>query len=193
MLFTTQQLLSAQQQLSASWALSYSKAASWTWPKPRGCQQGVALGMWKTCLQASLPQLPTHILHIRLNEACSQSATHRSIIPGGACCGHQIDAHNILSLQVTGKKTDDKDTGSFLPEDFKTGEYEAAVKLEKQDDLKTASDHLLTQVNMAPGKQKHEAEVGSWILYLGFYHLYTLSSELHEVLPQISKLEIHAC
>lgn len=100
------------------------------------------------------------------------------MFPGGACCGHQTDAHNTFSLQVTGKKTDDKDTGSFLPEDFKTGEYEAAVKLEKQDDLKTASDHLPTQVDMAPGKQKkHEAEVGSRILYLGFYHLsYTFFS-----------------
>ncbi|NXA48678.1 ANKR1 protein, partial [Nothocercus julius] len=42
-----------------------------------------------------------------------------------------------LLLQVTGRKTDHKETGSFLPEDFKNGEYEAAVRLEKQEDLKT--------------------------------------------------------
>ncbi|KAM9282053.1 LOW QUALITY PROTEIN: ankyrin repeat domain-containing protein 1 [Cariama cristata] len=38
---------------------------------------------------------------------------------------------------VTGKKADTKETG-FLPEDFKNGEYEAAVRLEKQEDLKTS-------------------------------------------------------
>ncbi|POI28308.1 hypothetical protein CIB84_007942 [Bambusicola thoracicus] len=66
----------------------------------------------------------------------------------------------MFALQVTGKKTDDKETGSFLPEDFKTGEYEAAVKLEKQDDLRTASDDLSTQVDMAHGKEKkREAEL----------------------------------
>lgn len=102
------------------------------------------------------------------------------MFPGGACCSCQTDAHNMLALQVTGKKTDDKESGSFLPEDFKTGEYEAAVKLEKQDDLRTASDHLSTQVDMAHGKEKkREAEVGSWILYLGSYHLlYTFFSTL---------------
>uniref|UniRef100_A0A8C9L710 Ankyrin repeat domain-containing protein 1 n=1 Tax=Pavo cristatus TaxID=9049 RepID=A0A8C9L710_PAVCR len=91
---------------------------------------------------------------------------------------------------VTGKKTDDKDTSSFLPEDFKTGEYEAAVKLEKQDDLKTASDHLPTQEDTAHGKP-HEQEF-SWKknvpcgrtlpIYLPIYYLKTLRDRIcHEI------------
>ncbi|KAJ7420946.1 Ankyrin repeat domain-containing protein 1 [Pitangus sulphuratus] len=62
--------------------------------------------------------------------------------------------------RVTGKKADDKETGSFLPEDFKNGEYEAAVRLEKQDDLKTASEHSLTRGDLAYKKEKNlEAEL----------------------------------
>ncbi|KFP78719.1 Ankyrin repeat domain-containing protein 1, partial [Acanthisitta chloris] len=60
---------------------------------------------------------------------------------------------------VTGKKVDDKETCSFLPEDFKNGEYEAAVRLEKQDDLKT-SEHSLTRGDLAYEKEKKlEAEL----------------------------------
>ncbi|NXT87495.1 ANKR1 protein, partial [Anhinga rufa] len=65
-----------------------------------------------------------------------------------------------LLLQVTGKKADDKETGSFLPEDFKNGEYEAAVRLEKQEDLKTVSEHSLTRGDLAYEKEKKlEAEL----------------------------------
>ncbi|XP_009318386.1 PREDICTED: ankyrin repeat domain-containing protein 1 [Pygoscelis adeliae] len=61
---------------------------------------------------------------------------------------------------VTGKKADDKETGSFLPEDFKNGEYEAAVRLEKQEDLKTVSEHSLTRGDLAYEKEKKlEAEL----------------------------------
>lgn len=70
---------------------------------------------------------------------------------------------------MTGKKADDKETGSFLPEDFKNGEYEAAVRLEKQEDLKTISEHSLTRGDLAYEKEKKlEAEVGSSIFVLGF-------------------------
>lgn len=76
-----------------------------------------------------------------------------------------------LDLQVTGKKVDDKETGSFLPEDFKNGEYEAAVRLEKQEDLKTVPEHSLTRGDLAYEKEKKlEAEVGSWVFCLDFYH-----------------------
>lgn len=89
---------------------------------------------------------------------------------------------------MTGKKTDDKETGSFLPEDFKNGEYEAAVRLEKQDDLKTVSEHVLTRGDLAYQKEKKlEAEVGSW----AFIILCVLSAAAREVLS-LSKLEIHA-
>ncbi|KFV06764.1 Ankyrin repeat domain-containing protein 1, partial [Tauraco erythrolophus] len=61
---------------------------------------------------------------------------------------------------VTGKKADDKETGSFLPEDFKNGEYEAAVRLEKQEDLKTVPEHSLTRGDLAYEKEKKlEAEL----------------------------------
>ncbi|KAF4791346.1 Ankyrin repeat domain-containing protein 1 [Turdus rufiventris] len=61
---------------------------------------------------------------------------------------------------VTGKKVDDKETGSFLPEDFKNGEYEAAVRLEKQEDLKTIPEHSLTRGDLAYEKEKRlEAEL----------------------------------
>ncbi|XP_010188668.1 PREDICTED: ankyrin repeat domain-containing protein 1 [Mesitornis unicolor] len=61
---------------------------------------------------------------------------------------------------VTGKKADDKETGSFLPEDFKNGEYEAAVRLEKQEDLKTISEHSLSRDDLTYEKEKkREAEL----------------------------------
>ncbi|NXT12909.1 ANKR1 protein, partial [Prunella fulvescens] len=67
---------------------------------------------------------------------------------------------SCLHLQVTGKKVDDKETGSFLPEDFKNGEYEAAVRLEKQEDLKTIPEHSLTRGDLAYEKEKKlEAEL----------------------------------
>lgn len=93
---------------------------------------------------------------------------------------------------MTGKKTDDKETGSFLPEDFKNGEYEAAVRLEKQDDLKTVSEHVLTRGDLAYQKEKKlEAEVGSWAFAWAFIILCVLSAAAREVLS-LSKLEIHA-
>lgn len=55
---------------------------------------------------------------------------------------------------------DGRETGDFLPEDFKNGEYEAAVRLEKQEDLKTVTDHILTRRNLTYKEEKVlEAEV----------------------------------
>ncbi|XP_044096023.1 ankyrin repeat domain-containing protein 1 [Neovison vison] len=45
---------------------------------------------------------------------------------------------------VTGKKNGSEETGEFLPEDFRDGQYEAAVTLEKQEDLKTLPAHSLS-------------------------------------------------
>uniref|UniRef100_A0A2K6NCR8 Ankyrin repeat domain-containing protein 1 n=1 Tax=Rhinopithecus roxellana TaxID=61622 RepID=A0A2K6NCR8_RHIRO len=45
---------------------------------------------------------------------------------------------------VTGKKNGNGEAGEFLPEDFRDGEYEAAVTLEKQEDLKTLPAHPVT-------------------------------------------------
>lgn len=47
-------------------------------------------------------------------------------------------------MQVTGKKNGGGDAGEFLPEDFRDGEYEAAVTLEKQEDLKTLPAHFVS-------------------------------------------------
>ncbi|XP_039564659.1 ankyrin repeat domain-containing protein 1 [Passer montanus] len=76
----------------------------------------------------------------------------------------QITAKMTMMMKVeelvTGKKVDDKETGSFLPEDFKNGEYEAAVRLEKQEDLKTVPEHSLTRGDLAYEKDKKlEAEL----------------------------------
>ncbi|XP_033005128.1 ankyrin repeat domain-containing protein 1 [Lacerta agilis] len=61
---------------------------------------------------------------------------------------------------VTGKKADGRETGDFLPEDFKNGEYEAAVRLEKQEDLKTLTDHSLARHNLTYKEEKAlEAEI----------------------------------
>ncbi|XP_045425248.1 ankyrin repeat domain-containing protein 1 isoform X2 [Lemur catta] len=54
---------------------------------------------------------------------------------------------------VTGKKNSNGEAGEFLPEDFRDGEYEAAVTLEKQEDLKTLPAHSLTL-----GEQQWERE-----------------------------------
>uniref|UniRef100_G1P325 Ankyrin repeat domain-containing protein 1 n=1 Tax=Myotis lucifugus TaxID=59463 RepID=G1P325_MYOLU len=45
---------------------------------------------------------------------------------------------------VTGKKNGGGDTGEFLPEDFTDGEYEAAVTLEKHEDLRTLPAHSVS-------------------------------------------------
>ncbi|XP_024419226.3 ankyrin repeat domain-containing protein 1 [Desmodus rotundus] len=56
---------------------------------------------------------------------------------------------NMMMLKVeelvTGKKSGSGNTGEFLPEDFTDGEYEAAVTLEKQEDLKTLPAHSLSR------------------------------------------------
>ncbi|XP_040462334.1 ankyrin repeat domain-containing protein 1 isoform X1 [Falco naumanni] len=84
------------------------------------------------------------------------------MLPGGGYCIPETATYirSRLLLQVTGKKADDKETGSFLPEDFRNGEYEAAVRLEKQEDLKTVSEHSLTRGDLAYEKEKkREAEL----------------------------------
>lgn len=114
------------------------------------------------------------------------------MFPGAGYCSHETAAYIIsrLLLQVTGKKVDDKETGSFLPEDFKNGEYEAAVRLEKQEDLKTVSEHSLTRGDLAYEKEKKiEAEVGSWGLCLAYYH--PVCTFYCSTWSFASKLEIH--
>lgn len=50
--------------------------------------------------------------------------------------------------------------GDFLPEDFKDGEYEATVRLEKQEDLKTVIDPSVTQRTLTYKEEKElQAEV----------------------------------
>lgn len=114
------------------------------------------------------------------------------MIPGGSYCSQEsTDLIPYLHLQVTGKKVDDKETGSFLPEDFKNGEYEAAVRLEKQEDLKTIPEHSLTRGDLAYEKEKRlEAEVSAWVFCLGFYHHVCISC--CSPWSSASKLEIHA-
>lgn len=74
--------------------------------------------------------------------------------------------------QVTGKKVDGREMGDFLPEDFKNGEYEAAVRLEKQEDLKTLTDHSLTRRNLTYKEEKElQAEVKKTWLQGLFYFL----------------------
>ncbi|XP_029465713.1 ankyrin repeat domain-containing protein 1 [Rhinatrema bivittatum] len=46
---------------------------------------------------------------------------------------------------VTGKKSENKGTGDFLSEDFRNGEYEAVVSLEKHEDLKTLPESFLSR------------------------------------------------
>lgn len=68
--------------------------------------------------------------------------------------------------------------GDFLPEDFKNGEYEAAVKLEKQEDLKTLTDHSLTRRNLTYNEEKElQAEVK--ILVPGFILFISLFAFVH--------------
>ncbi|XP_048194681.1 ankyrin repeat domain-containing protein 1 [Perognathus longimembris pacificus] len=56
---------------------------------------------------------------------------------------------------VTGKKNSSGEAGEFLPEDFRDGEYEAAVTLEKQEDLKTLPAH---HVNLGEQQWKSEKQ-----------------------------------
>lgn len=63
---------------------------------------------------------------------------------------------------MTGKKTEGRETGDFLPEDFRDGEYEATVRLEKQEDLKTVIDSSVTQRSLTYKEEKElQAEVKS--------------------------------
>uniref|UniRef100_A0A670JU89 Ankyrin repeat domain-containing protein 1 n=1 Tax=Podarcis muralis TaxID=64176 RepID=A0A670JU89_PODMU len=66
----------------------------------------------------------------------------------------------LLLNMSESKKADGRETGDFLPEDFKNGEYEAAVRLEKQEDLKTLTDHSVARHNLTYKEEKAlEAEV----------------------------------
>lgn len=76
---------------------------------------------------------------------------------------------------MTGKKSNSNETGGFLPEDFKHGEYEATVRLEKQEDLKTLPENLLAQRDLTYKKEKKlEAEVGSLVLCSFFIIMWQL-------------------
>lgn len=124
-----------------------------------------------TQAQAEWPVLA--VTHSQRGQECGAISPWQSVFPGGGHCSEESTDSIIscLHLQVTGKKVDDKETGSFLPEDFKNGEYEAAVRLEKQEDLKTVPEHSLTRGGLAYEKDKKlEAEVGSWVFCLDFYH-----------------------
>lgn len=60
---------------------------------------------------------------------------------------YQLEAKmKVLKVEelVAVKKNDNGHLGEFLPEDFRDGEYEAAVTLEKQEDLKTLPVHSVT-------------------------------------------------
>lgn len=54
---------------------------------------------------------------------------------------------------VTGRRTE-KDTGDFVTGNFRHGEYETAITLEKQDDLKTTSKSLLEREEEKQAEQK---------------------------------------
>uniref|UniRef100_A0A8L2QDJ7 Ankyrin repeat domain-containing protein 1 n=1 Tax=Rattus norvegicus TaxID=10116 RepID=A0A8L2QDJ7_RAT len=54
---------------------------------------------------------------------------------------------------VTGKKNSNGSSGEFLPGEFRNGEYEAAVALEKQEDLKTLPAN---SVNLGEEQRKSE-------------------------------------
>ncbi|XP_052570235.1 ankyrin repeat domain-containing protein 1 isoform X1 [Peromyscus californicus insignis] len=58
-------------------------------------------------------------------------------------------------ITVTGKKNSSGATGEFLPGDFRDGEYEAAVALEKQEDLKTLPVH---RVSLEEQQQRREKQ-----------------------------------
>ncbi|XP_053548295.1 ankyrin repeat domain-containing protein 1 [Bombina bombina] len=61
---------------------------------------------------------------------------------------------------VTGKKTENKENGEFVSENFKDGIYETAVNLEKHEDLKTTSKSLITQEEEKQTKEKQlKAEI----------------------------------
>jgi hypothetical protein len=61
---------------------------------------------------------------------------------------------------VTGKKNSNGEAGEFLPEDFRHGEYEAAVTLEKQEDLKTLpAYHVSLGEQQWKSEKQREAEV----------------------------------
>lgn len=61
--------------------------------------------------------------------------------------------------QVTGRRTE-KETGDFVTGNFRHGEYETAITLEKQDDLKTTSKSLLEREEEKQAEQKKlKAEV----------------------------------
>uniref|UniRef100_A0A494BB19 Ankyrin repeat domain-containing protein 1 n=1 Tax=Mus musculus TaxID=10090 RepID=A0A494BB19_MOUSE len=54
---------------------------------------------------------------------------------------------------VTGKKNSNGAAGEFLPGEFRNGEYEAAVALEKQEDLKTLPANSVKQ-----GEEQRKSE-----------------------------------
>lgn len=70
---------------------------------------------------------------------------------------HRLTAANMMVLRVeelvTGKKSSNGSSGEFLPGEFSNGEYEAAVALEKQEDLKTLPAN---RVNLGEEQRKSE-------------------------------------
>ncbi|KAL8187110.1 UNVERIFIED_CONTAM: hypothetical protein K2H54_033561 [Gekko kuhli] len=88
---------------------------------------------------------------------------------------------------VTGKKADGRETGDFLLENFKNGEYEAAVKLEKQEDLKTLTDHSFTRRNLT---YKEEKELEAQFLDSQMFAVFIqLKKKKLEERPKLENLE----
>lgn len=61
---------------------------------------------------------------------------------------------------VTGKKNSSGAAGEFLSGDFRDGEYEAAIALEKQEDLKTLPvHHVNPEEQQWKSEKQREAEL----------------------------------
>lgn len=77
---------------------------------------------------------------------------------------YRLTAANMMVLRVeelvTGKKNSSGATGEFLPGDFRDGEYEAAIALEKQEDLKTLPVHCVNpEEQQWKSEKQREAEI----------------------------------
>ncbi|XP_052570236.1 ankyrin repeat domain-containing protein 1 isoform X2 [Peromyscus californicus insignis] len=107
--------------------------------------------------RAGLPPPPTR----PPRRAVAHSSRGRSLTPGSVrirlLSGMQMvnSFHLGSGKRVTGKKNSSGATGEFLPGDFRDGEYEAAVALEKQEDLKTLPVH---RVSLEEQQQRREKQ-----------------------------------
>nr|KAF6424452.1 ankyrin repeat domain 1 [Molossus molossus] len=98
-----------------------------------------ALGLWDLEGLTNIQAFPGTYGAPELMDACISRLIETS---GPFQSGH--GERQASRSQVTGKKNGSGATGEFLPEDFTDGEYEAAVTLEKQEDLKTLPAHSVS-------------------------------------------------